>query len=253
MFQICNSRSQSTTKHIASTEIPTMYPSYLPRSTSIPFIVASLIEDTFVDDFLCDADKGINGWSNCNNIPLQEPFKYHGPLNNNISNELYREFKCNRYSSHAQISFSLAFDCYNAFVDDVQLWINDKEQSHYNTYPIQNTTTDPFLINISSTCDQWFIRHITYSLSLTNNEPFQMKFVAFLKSNHENIVIYDIQIQCIAQPTYSPSFDCKFIFIYLNSQFASKKKKKQTTLTVCNVSVITFVTIKQHPVHPDPV
>lgn len=182
-----------------------MYPS--------PFVspTATLIDDTFIDDFLCDID-GMNGWSNCNHIN----YKYHGPLNNDISNIIYRSFKCNGHSLEAEISFSLAFDC-SAFGDEIQLLINDKEISHYSPFPFENKTYDQSLLSVSSNCDVWFIRHIIYSLSLQNNDPFQLKFIAYLESNVENIVIYDISIQCVIQPTNSPSFVLFYVNIILRN------------------------------------
>ena len=159
-----------------------------------------------MDDFLCDNGNGI-GWSNCNDIDS----KYHGPLSNrNSSNTLSRDFECTASSSRAQISFSLAFDCNNAFSDEIQLFIDNISISHYNPFPIEATTDDPTLLNISKNCEKWFIRHITYSLSLINNKAFELKFVAFLQSNIENIVLYNIQIQCIQQPTHSPSIVSMF-------------------------------------------
>eukprot|EP01084_Bolivina_argentea_P109325 195418_1 len=176
-------------------------PSPTPHYTNIPAIK---IENNFIDDFLCDPNHGIIGWSNCNHINN----KYHGPFNNlnnsGNSNTLFREFQCmDTDSIAALISFSIVFDCNVAFTDQVSLYINNNLISTYNSATQEDILIDNLLFPYTSNTDcKWYInKNITYTMPIINSyESFQLKFETFLYQVNviKNIVIFDININCVS-------------------------------------------------------
>lgn len=169
----------------------------------------------FIDDFLCDENNGITGWSNCQTINS----KYHGPFTSmNIRNRstMYREFLCNELSSEAIITFSTIFDCNVAFADELLFYINNELISSYGSASYDVIINDVLLKNISD-CSWYIDRNITYTLNHLN-QSFQLKFEALFKSNVlKNIVISDIKIDCIVPshllPTTSTLETTQFIEI----------------------------------------
>eukprot|EP01084_Bolivina_argentea_P315836 547335_1 len=172
---------------LSITSEPTTEPTPTPILNTIP----TSINNIFIDDFLCNQ---YEGWSNCNLISN----KYHGPIHNEI--DISRKFECsNSLSSMIEISFDIAFDCHVRFMDEVQLYINNQLIAHFNPFPIDDILIDQYLL-IYSNCNQWFIRHITHLLEIQINQSFVVKLATLLQSNIENIVIYDIKIQCVIPP-----------------------------------------------------
>ena len=173
---------------IRTTHSPTIY----PTSNPIPFI-----DQVFIDDFECDAQNGILGWSNCNQINS----KYHGPFSSIDSVDeniiMFREFQCNPFATVANITFSNIFDCNVAFNDEVLVYIDDKLISSYSSASYDEIINDPDLLSISD-CNWYIDRNITYSINVSTTS-FQLKFETLFKTNVvKNIVISDIQIHCLS-------------------------------------------------------
>eukprot|EP01083_Nonionella_stella_P043952 118559_1 len=214
----------------------TIHPtSTLAFTTTHPTVIHRL----FTDDFICDADYG---WSHCNSIHNT----YHGPFNTQDTPSLSRTFQCYpSSSSKIQLSFSIAFDCNNAFSDEIALFMDGDAVAHYNPFPIDATTADETLLMLSTGCDQWFIRHITQSFSIALNHTFEFMLTSFLNSNDENLVLYDIQIECITEPTHAPTLspslvsntDTQRLYVDVDDELRCKKYVKGDGL-IRNLSTI---------------